>query len=109
VSRICLLFAFCILLIALPCAAQFPATDPQGQPPAVTEQEAKLQREQAKKMNKQRHENLRRDADKLLELATQLKQYVDKSNENTLSVDVVKKADEIDKLARSVRDKMRGY
>lgn len=108
-SRICLLFAFCILLSAMPCSAQFPGADRQGEPPAVTEQEAKLQREQAKKMNKQRHENLKRDTDKLLELATQLKQYVDKSNENTLSVDVIKKADEIDKLARSVRDKMRGY
>jgi hypothetical protein len=36
-----------------------------------------------------------------------LKQYVDKSNENTLSLDVVKKAEEIEKLARSVKDKMK--
>jgi hypothetical protein len=87
--------------------AQFPAQVPQAQP--RSEQEAKLQREQAKKLNKQRHDDLKRDTDRLLELATQLKQYVDKSNENILSVEVVKKADEIDKLARSVRDKMRGY
>jgi hypothetical protein len=33
---------------------------------------------------------------------------VDKSNEHTLSLDVVKKADEIEKLAKSVKEKMRG-
>jgi hypothetical protein len=44
----------------------------------------------------------------LLELATELKQYVDKTNEDILSMDVIKKADEIEKLARSVREKMKG-
>jgi hypothetical protein len=33
---------------------------------------------------------------------------VDKSNENVLSLEVVKKADEIEKLAHSVKDKMKG-
>jgi hypothetical protein len=33
---------------------------------------------------------------------------VDKSNENILSMDVVRKADEIEKLARSVKTKMKG-
>jgi hypothetical protein len=93
--------------MALPTSAQFPEQVPQEQP--RTDQQGRLEREQAKKFNKERHQALKRDTDKLLELATQLKQYVDKSNENVLSVEVVKKADEIDKLAKSVRDKMRGY
>jgi hypothetical protein len=33
---------------------------------------------------------------------------VDKSNENVLSLDVLKKAEEIEKLAHSVKIKMRG-
>jgi hypothetical protein len=33
---------------------------------------------------------------------------VEKSNKDTLSVDVIRKADEIEKLAKSVRDKMKG-
>jgi hypothetical protein len=37
-----------------------------------------------------------------------LKSYVDKSDENVLSVDVVKKAEQIEKLAKSVKDKMKG-
>src|SRR5882672_1731081 len=42
------------------------------------------------------------DTDKLLALATDLKAQVDKSTKDTLSVDVIKKAEEIEKLARSV-------
>jgi len=42
-----------------------------------------------------------------LKLATELKDDVDKTNENVLSLDVIKKADEIEKLAKSVRDKMK--
>lgn len=61
-----------------------------------------------KKANEQRHADLKRDTDKLLQLSTELKEYVDKSNENILSVDVVKKAEEIEKLARSVKVKMKG-
>lgn len=51
---------------------------------------------------------LKRDTDKLLALATELKENVDRTNPNILSMDVVKKAQEIEKLAKSVKDKMKG-
>lgn len=73
-----------------------------------SEEERKMEREQEKKRNEQRQAQLKRDTDKLLLLATQLKQEVDKSNENTLSLEVIRKAGEIEKLAKSVREKMRG-
>ncbi len=57
---------------------------------------------------KQRFEEMQRDSKKLLELATQLKKYVDESGEHVLSMDVVRKAEEIEKLARRVKDHMRG-
>jgi hypothetical protein len=69
----------------------------------------KMEREMAKKVNQARQADLKRDTDKLLKLATELKDYVDKTNEGTLSVDVLKKADEIERLAHSVKDKMKGY
>ena len=62
----------------------------------------------AKKENVKRQQDLKKDTDKLLELATELKQYVDKTNENTLSVEVIKKAQEIERLAHSVKEKMKG-
>jgi hypothetical protein len=68
----------------------------------------RLAREMAKKANLQRQALLKADTDKLLKLAVELKDSVDKSNENVLSLDVMKKAEEIEKLARSVKDKMKG-
>jgi NAD(P)H-dependent flavin oxidoreductase YrpB (nitropropane dioxygenase family) len=44
---------------------------------------------------------------KLLELAQQLKISVDKTDKNTLSVDVIRQADQIEKLAKQVKDEMR--
>jgi hypothetical protein len=70
--------------------------------------EAQQKRDMAKKRNLQRQQNLKQDTDKLLRLATELKQYVDKTNENTLSLEVIKKAEEIEKLAHSVKEKMKG-
>ncbi len=70
---------------------------------------AKMEREQLKRLNKERQAALKKDTDRLLELATELKTYVDKSNEHTLSVDVIRKAEEIEKLARSVKEKMKGH
>lgn len=66
------------------------------------------EREMQKQANKERQAKLARDTEQLLKLATELKEYVDKTNENTLSIEVIKKAEEIEKLAHSVRQKMRG-
>jgi len=71
-------------------------------------QQQQMMHEMAKKANVERQTALRTDADKLFKLATELKTYVEKSNEHVMSVDVIKKADEIEKLARSVKDKMKG-
>jgi len=61
-----------------------------------------------KRANEQRQVELKRDTDRLLKLSTELKDYVDKTNQNVLSLEVIKKAEEIEKLAHSVRTKMRG-
>ncbi|HWY59911.1 MAG TPA: hypothetical protein VNZ03_35945 [Terriglobales bacterium] len=90
--------------------AQFPGLGPS---PGLTrderenEEHAKMERDMAKKANQERQARLQRDTENLLKLATELKQYVDKSNEHTLSLDVVKKAEEIEKLAHSVKEKMK--
>lgn len=108
-----LLVSICVLLIAsassLPGYAQGPV------PPGVRTQETderrrKLEEDLAKRANEQRQANLKKDTEKLFKLAGELKQYVDKTNEGILSIEVVKKAEEIEKLAHSVKEKMRsGY
>lgn len=69
--------------------------------------EMKNRREKA--LNEERYRDLKRDTDRLLALATDLKNAVDKTTSNTLSVEVIKKTEEIERLSRSVRNKMRGY
>lgn len=83
-----------------------PRPNPNGAPEDTDRQE--LEKEMAKKRNEERQAQLRRDTEHLYRLLTELKQYVDKSNENTLSLEVIKKAEEIEKLARSVKEKMKG-
>jgi hypothetical protein len=47
------------------------------------------------------------DTNRLYRMAEELKAEVDKSNKDILSVAVVKKADEIEKLAKSLKERMR--
>ncbi len=77
-------------------------------PPTEDDSRERIERDMAKKANLERQAALKADTDKLLKLATELKASVDKSNENMLSIDVLKKAEEIEKLAHSVKDKMKG-
>jgi nitric oxide reductase activation protein len=63
---------------------------------------------QARVRNVERQKQLVADAEKLLDLANELKTDVDKSTKDTLSLDVIRKADEIEKLAHTVKEKMRG-
>ncbi len=105
-----------LLTAALPVTslAQTPPLDSSQQPvppfggkPEEDEQHARMTKEMAKRANQERQAELKRDTDKLLKLATELKQYVDKTNENVLSLEVLKKAEEIEKLAHNVKDKMK--
>ena len=66
-----------------------------------------IQRQQAIAANRQRLEQINRDTQKLAELSAELKQYVDQSNKGIFSVDAIKKAEQIEKLAHSVRGKMK--
>lgn len=60
-----------------------------------------------KAMNKERTVRIKRDTDKLFQLSTELKQYVDKTNENVMSVEVIRKAEEVEKLAKRIRERMK--
>jgi hypothetical protein len=115
------LSVFLLLVTALSSLASFSQDASQSAPPnplpiprlgtipdaAEDEEHAKIDKDIAKRLNHERQVQLQHDTDSLLKLATELKKYVDKSNENTLSLDVVKKAEEIEKLARSVKEKMK--
>jgi hypothetical protein len=69
---------------------------------------SRITHDMEKRAAKERVAALKRDTDKLMKLSVELKDYVDKSDENVLSLNVVRKAEEIEKLAKSVKDKMKG-
>lgn len=114
--RFCLLFWMVLGFVtaaALPSVSQsnippYPQGPPLQRPAPEDEGRLRIAKEMAKKANQARQADLKRDTEKLLKLATELKENVDKTNENMLSLDVVKKAEEIEKLAHSVKDKMKG-
>lgn len=70
---------------------------------------ARMQEQLADRRNSDRQKQLVADTEKLFVLAEQLRNEVAKSNKDQLSVPVVKKSEEIEKLAKAVKEKMRGY
>jgi hypothetical protein len=117
-----LAFTLFFLAFSIAAVAQMPGGGPPQpqQPPAQptidngvpmgngSDATARMTEELEKKAEKERAQQLKIDTDKLLRLSVELKTYVDKTNTDVLSVDVMKKAEEIEKLAKSVHDKMRG-
>lgn len=87
------------------------AVTPAAVPPQVETRQDPAQREMQERMareaNKKRQQDLREQTDRLFQLATELKAAVDKSNENLLSLEVVRKAEEVEKLAKKVKEKMK--
>jgi hypothetical protein len=101
--------SFIVVTAAAAGAQNRPGPPSTQQGPPEDEGTIRMKKDMAKKANTERHESLKRDTDRLLELAQQLKDQVDKSNENMLSLDVLKKAEEVEKLAHNVKEKMKGY
>ena len=71
-----------------------------------------LREQQGKKANfaaanVERKRQIADDSARLLKLASDLKTEVDKTSKDTLSLGVIRKAEEIEKLAHSVKEKMK--
>jgi len=86
----------------LPDAKQPPVANAQSQPEAV-----KTTPQGADTITDPKKQQLNEESAQLLTLAIALKAEVDKTNKDTLSLNVIRKADEIEKLAHNVREKMR--
>lgn len=109
-SNLCL-SVLMIALLSSACIAQNPRVNPSD-PNAINtdpdDPRVRMAHDLEKKAAKERVAALKSDTDKLLQLSTELKSYVDKSDENVLSINVIRKAEQIEKLAKSVKDKMKG-
>jgi hypothetical protein len=68
-----------------------------------------LSQKQKKDLLKSNFEKMKHDAGELTDLAKALQDALNKSNENILSLDIVDKADKIEKLARRIKGTARGF
>lgn len=113
-----LLLAASLMLVPAVHAQQTPTTNaPEqklpGLSPNPTQPDnamAHMSERMARQRNTDRQKQIVADTAQLLKLAQQLNVDVSKSDKNTLSLDVVKEAGEIEKLAKTIKDKMKeGY
>lgn len=126
VSRNCLwlramafLFAAAFMVMAVDSGQQAPPGSPdrpyllpEANHPMDANQRMQMQEAQQKKANfeaanAERKKQLTDDSAHLLKLANELKTEVDKTDKDTLSISVIRKADEIERLAHIVKEKMK--
>lgn len=121
-TRITLSFLFgALALVFLSHASSAQSTtSPQGMHlPPLAEQsqgmgvpmktEEQVNQEHLQKYRELRQQEMRRDTDKLYQLTGELKDYIDKNSSSVLSLDMLKKAETIEKLAHSVKQKMKDF
>jgi hypothetical protein len=88
--------------VLLPAANRLPDANDQME---MRDQQSKTQN--YAKANAARKKQIADDTTKLLKMAADLKDEVDKTSKDALSLTVIRKADEIERLAHSVKEKMK--
>jgi hypothetical protein len=68
---------------------------------------ATMREEMLRAANEQRHKKMLDDANKMVQLSNELKAEVEKTQKDELSVQVLKKAAEVEKLAHDVQQRMK--
>ncbi|MBK5292823.1 MAG: hypothetical protein JJE04_14265 [Acidobacteriia bacterium] len=73
------------------------------------EKSPKLKQEQLERLLKEDHKKSLEDASELVKLSEELKIELEKTDRHVLSVTALKKTEEIEKLAKRIRSRMRRY
>jgi hypothetical protein len=66
-----------------------------------------MREQMLRQANEQRHKKMLDDANKMVQLSNELKADVEKTQKDELSVEVLKKAAEVEKLAHDVQQRMK--
>lgn len=101
---------FLVFVAVFMVVAQVPGDLPRAEPPdRQTDPKLPNGKSQREEILKADHKTNLRDAAELARLAEELKDDLDKAGSNTVSVKTLKKLDDIDKLARNIRGRLRRY
>jgi hypothetical protein len=97
------------LQVRTPPAGSTSSEEVQGLQPNLESPQIPISDKQKRELLKANFDKMKRDAKELADLAKNLQDQLDKSNENVLSLGVVEKADKIEKLARKIKSTARGF
>jgi flagellar motor switch/type III secretory pathway protein FliN len=114
---ICILAA---VVLFIPCGVSQQPPGPQRQSilmpeanrPPDANQQMKMREQQVKKANydaanAERQRQITEDSEKLLKLTTELKAEIGSTSKDILSISVIRKAEEIERLAHNIQAKMK--
>lgn len=116
ILSLCIFFVVISMIAAAPAqrlskARQEPVDTPMADLPNTVEHSGYIPRkillEMEQRRQRERFESLKKDTEKLLLLSGELKKAVEAANDNTLSLDVIRKSEEVEKLAKQVRKKIK--
>jgi hypothetical protein len=82
-------------------------TAPSASEPQAADASKMTKQQKVAAADNERKKQLTDESAQLLSMALALKAEVDKTTKDTLSINVIRKADEIEKLARNVKEKMK--
>jgi hypothetical protein len=105
------------LILFVLAAANLASTQQIHLPPAVSQSQTtgnvpvtsgnSVQQQQAKAAYQQRQTEIMRDTEKMFQLTAELKQSLATAGQNVMSMDDLKKVEQIEKLAHGVKSKMK--
>lgn len=78
-----------------------------GQKPEVDRTPDQSPLNSPSRLLKQQHEELKKLTSRMVQLSTEVEEDLDKGGENVLPLNTLKKLDEIEKLARKIRSRMK--
>jgi hypothetical protein len=102
--------AFALSALTLSAHGQEPFPPPRQHPGRPGEDDANLpEKASTKAVLEENQKDIKKNVEKLFDLASQLKEQVEKTDSTTtLSLALVKKAEEIEKLARQIKERAKG-
>jgi hypothetical protein len=71
-------------------------------------QEEEMRRKQERELRKKDYEETKKMSEDLVKAASELKEMVEKAGENTLPVQAVRKAEEIEGLSKKIKSRLKG-
>ena len=102
--------ALALSALAFSVRGQEPFPPARQRPGRTGEDDANLpEKASSKAVLEENQKDIKKNVEKLFDLASQLKEQVDKTDSTTtLSLALVKKAEEIEKLARQIKERAKG-